>query len=331
MGDCWKPTFQEVKMRTEVFIGIDISKLKLDGFNLVTGEILAFENNPAGIKKFLKYARKAKPTLITCESTGGLEQPLVLECAQAKLPIAVVNPRQVRDFAKAMGKFAKTDAIDATILAEFGSRMRPELTTPAPEELRALEAIMSRRSQILEMITMETNRLGSTRDANARASLETVIEFLKEQVSDMDSQMLELVRSNSELKTLDELLQSVPGVGPVLSATLLSSLPELGSASRGCISSLVGVAPLNHDSGSQRGVRFIRAGRGNVRSVLYMGILSAVRHNPVLRVMYERLVLAGKAKMVALVACMHKLLIVLNAIVRDRKPWVNKILEVAGA
>ncbi len=330
-------------MRTEVFIGVDISKLKLDGFNLVTGEILEFENNPAGIKKFLTYARKAKPTLITCESTGGLEQPLLLACAQAKLPIAVVNPRQVRDFAKAildhkmhlrawsLGKFAKTDAIDATILAEFGSRMRPELTTPAPEELRALEAIMNRRAQILEMITMETNRLGSTRDMNARASLETVIEFLKEQVSDMDSQMLELVRSNLELKTLDALLQSVPGVGPVLSATLLSSLPELGSASRGCISSLVGVAPLNHDSGSHRGVRFIRGGRGNVRCALYMGTLSAVRWNPALQVVYERLVLAGKAKMVALVACMRRLLGILNAIVRDRKPWMDVTLAVVGA
>ena len=249
----------------------------------------------------------------------------------------------VADFARAMGKYAKTDTIDATVLAEFGSRMRPELTTPAPEELRALEAVTNRRAQILEMITMESNRLGSTRDANARVSLEVVIEFLKEQVSDMDSQMLEIVRSNLELKTLDELLRSVPGVGAVVSATLLSSLPELGSASRGGISSLVGVAPLNHDSdharrcvlwsrsGTHRGVRYIRAGRANVRSVLYMGILSAIRHNPVLRVVYERLVLAGKAKMVALVACMRKLVVILNAIVRDRKPWVDMTSEVVGA
>ena len=239
-------------MRAEVFIGIGISKSRLDVFNLVTGEILEFENNPAGIKKFLKYARKAKPTLITCESTGGLEQPLLLACTEVKLPIAVVNPRQVRDFAKAMSKFAKTDAIDATVLAEFGSRIRPELTTPASEELRALEAVTNRRAQILEMITMESNRLGSTRDLKARASLETVIEFLKAQIKELDSQMLEIVRSNLELKTLDELLQSVPGVGPVLSATLLSSLPELGGDSRGCISSLVGVAPLNHDSDHAR-------------------------------------------------------------------------------
>ena len=318
-------------MRAEVFIGIDISKARLDVFNLVTGEILKFENNTIGIKKFVKYARKTKPTLITCESTGGLEQPLLLACAEAKLPIAIVNPRQVRDFARAMGKFAKTDAIDATVLAEFGSRIRPAITTPAPEELRALEAVTNRRAQILEMITMERNRLGSTRDLKARESLEAVIAFLEQQVKDMDSQMLEIVHSNLELKTLDELLQSVPGVGFVVSATLISSLPELGSASRGAISALVGVAPLNHDSGSHRGVRFIRAGRGNVRSVLYMSILSAIRHNPVLRVVYERLVLAGKAKMVALVACMRKLVVILNAIVRDRKTWVDMTLEVAGA
>ena len=178
---------------------------------------------------------------------------------------------------------------------------------------------------------MERNRLGSTRDLKARESLEAVIAFLEQQVKDMDSQMLEIVHSNLELKTLDELLQSVPGVGFVVSATLISSLPELGSASRGAISALVGVAPLNHDSGSHRGVRFIRAGRGNVRSVLYMSILSAIRHNPVLRVVYERLVLAGKAKMVALVACMRKLVVILNAIVRDRKTWVDMTLEVAGA
>ena len=202
-----------------------------------------------------------------------------------------------------MGKLAKTDTIDATMLAEFAARMRPALTTPAPEQLRTLEAIMARRAQILEMLTMERNRLGSTRDVNARASLEVVIEFLVSQVSEMDGQMLELVRSNSELRDLDKLLQSVPGVGPVLSATLLSSLPELGEGSRGAISALVGVAPLNHDSdpgpsgaavgsrsGSHRGVRFIRGGRANIRCVLFMCAQAAVRYNPALKVVYDRLV-----------------------------------------
>ena len=322
-------------MRTEVFIGIDISKPRLDVFNLATGEVLEFANTPAGIQAFVKYAKKSKPTLMVCESTGGLEQPLLLGCTEVKLPLAVVNPRQVRDFSRrtgpvgaalsktAMGKHAKTDAIDAVMLAEFASRMRPEITLPSPEELRVLEAIVTRRTQILEMLTMERNRLGSTRDESARASLEAVIEFLESQVEDLNAQMLESVRSNPELKSLDTLLQSVPGVGPIMSATLLSSLPELGGTSSGAIAALVGVAPMNHDSGSHRGVRFIRGGRANVRNVLFMSAWAAVRWNPALKVVYYRLVGAGKAKKVALVACMRKLLVILNAIVRDRKPWVD--------
>jgi len=231
----------------------------------------------------------------------------------------------------AMGKHAKTDAIDAVMLAEFASRMRPEIMTPAPEALRTLEAIVTRRTQILEMLTMERNRLGSARDESARASLQAVIEFLESQVDDMNAQMLELVRSNPELKALDSLLQSVPGVGPVVSATLLSSLPELGGTSRGAIAALVGVAPMNHDSGSHRGVRFVRGGRANVRNVLFMSAQTAVRWNPALKVVYDRLIGAGKAKKVALVACMRKLVVILNAIVRDRKPWVDLTQVGVGA
>ena len=317
-------------MGIEVFIGVDISKPRLDIFNLATGELLEFDNTPAGIKALVKYAKKAKPTLLVCESTGGLEQPLLLACNEAKLPLAVVNPRQVRDFSRAMGQYAKTDAIDATLLAEFASRMRPEITLPTPEALRALEALVTRRSQILEMLTMERNRLGSTRDEAARASLQAVIDFLESQVEDMNTQMLESVRSNPDLKSLDTLLQSVPGVGPVVSATLLSSLPELGASSRGGLASLVGVAPMNHDSGSHRGVRFVRGGRTNVRNVLFMSVQSAVRWNPALKVVYDRLIQAGKAKKVALVACMRKLVVILNAIVRDRKPWVDMTQVVVG-
>ena len=318
-------------MRTEVFIGIDISKPRLDVFNLATGELLEFANSPSGIQAFVKYAKKTQPTLLVCESTGGLEQPLLLGCTEAKLPLAVVNPRQVRDFSRAMGKHAKTDAIDAVMLSEFGSRMQPEITLPAPEELRVLEAIVTRRTQILEMLTMERNRLGSTRDESARASLEEVIEFLESRVEDLNAQMLESVRSNPELKSLDTLLQSVPGVGPIVSATLLSSLPELGGTSREAIAALVGVAPMNHDSGSHRGVRFVRGGRANVRNVLFMSAWAAVRWNPALKVVYDRLVGAGKAKKVALVACMRKLLVILNAIVRDRKPWVDMTKLEVGA
>jgi transposase len=222
-----------------------------------------------------------------------------------------------------MGKHAKTDAIDAVMLAEFAARMRPNITVPSSEHVRALEAITSRRSQLLEMLTMERNRLGSTRDVDARVSIETVIAFLEQQVGDLDGQILELVRADSELKAVDVLLRSVPGVGRIVSATLLSSLPELGFAATSRLSALVGVAPMNHDSGSHRGLRFIRGGHGNVRAMLYMAVQSAVRFNPVLKVVYERLVADGKAKKVALVACMRKLLGILNAVVRDRTPWVD--------
>jgi transposase len=310
-------------MKTEVFIGVDVCKPRLDVTILPTGEILEFENTLKGIKQFVKYTKKLKPILITCEYTGGLEQPLLIACAEAGLPIAVVNPKQVRDFARAMGKHAKTDSIDATVLAEFAARMRPSITIPSSQHVRALEGIVTRRRQLLEMQTMERNRLGSTRDMSARASIEAVIVFLEMQVADLDADMLELIRADSELKALDSLLQSVPGVGRVVAATLISSLPELGCASTSSLSALVGVAPMNHDSGSHRGLRFIRGGRANVRAMLYMAVQTAVKYNPALKVVYERLVGVGKAKKVALVACMRKLLGVLNAIVREGKPWVD--------
>lgn len=310
-------------MPNEVFIGVDVCKLRLDLMILPTGEIIEFENSAKGIKQLIKHVKKLKPTLITCEYTGGLEQPLLIACTEAGLPVAVINPKQATDFARALGKHAKTDAIDAVMLAEFAARMRPSITVPSSEHIRALEAITARRRQLLEMITMERNRLGSTRDVDARASIETVIAFLEMQVGNFDDQILELVRADSELNALDVLLQSVPGVGPVVSATLLSSLPELGFAARSRLSALVGVAPMNHDSGSYRGLRFIRGGRGNVRAALYMAVQSAVRFNPALKVVYERLIAAGKAKKVALVACMRKLLGILNAVVRDRTPWVD--------
>ncbi len=310
-------------MKAEVFIGVDVCKPRLDVTILPTSEILEFENTTKGIKQFVKHTKKLKPILIACEYTGGLEQPLLIACTEAGLPIAVVNPKQVRDFARAIGKHAKTDAIDATVLAEFASRIRPSITIPASQHVRALEGIMTRRRQLLEMQTMERNRLGSTRDESARASIEAVIAFLEMQTGDLDAEMLELLRADSELKALDSLLQSVPGVGRVVAARLISSLPELGYASTSRLSALVGVAPMNHDSGSHRGLRFIRGGRANVRAMLYMAVQTAVRHNPALKVVYERLVGSGKAKKVALVACMRKLLGVLNAMVRDGKPWVD--------
>lgn len=294
-------------MKAEVFIGVDVCKPRLDVTVLPTGEILEFDNTIPGIKQFVKRVKKLKPTLIACEYTGGLEQPLLIACAEAGLPIAVVNPKQVRDFAKAMGKHAKTDAIDAAMLAEFAARIRPSITIPSSQQVQALEGVVTRRRQLLEMQTMERNRLGSTRDESARArtarkvlsceqeaSIAAVIAFLEQQTGDLDAEMLELIRSDSELKASDSLLQSVPGVGRVVAATLISSLPELGFAATSSLSALVGVAPMNHDSGSHRGLRFIRGGRANVRAMLYMAVQTAVKHYPALKMVYERLVGSGK-------------------------------------
>lgn len=317
-------------MQGEVFVGIDVCKPRLDVVILPSAEVLSFENTPKGIKQFVKYIRKQQPTLITCESTGGLEQPVFLACSEANLPIAVVNPRQVKSFAEAMGKTAKTDEIDALTLAEFADRIRPPISIPASQQERTLESITTRRRQLLEMLTMERNRLGSTTDKAARVSIQSVIDFLERQIKDVDGQMQNLVRSNTEFKALDALLQSVPGVGKVVSATLISSLPELGSVCSSSLSALVGVAPMNHDSGGYRGLRFIRGGRGNVRAMLYMAAQTAVRYNPAIKIVYERLVAAGKAKKVALVACMRKLLAVLHIIVRDRTPWVDMTLAKTG-
>jgi transposase len=322
--------FQGGFMRGEVFVGVDVCKPRLDVMILPTAEILVFENTSTGIKQFIKYIKKQSPTLITCESTGGLEQPIFLACSQANLPITVVNPRQVRDFAKAMGKLAKTDEIDALILAEFASRIRPEISIPASQTEYQLESLVSRRRQLLEMLTMERNRLGSSADAATRVSIQAVIDFLEQQVKDVDGQMQQLVRSDAKLKALDTLLQSVPGVGKVVSATLLSSLRELGTISHSSLSALVGVAPMNHDSGGHRGLRFIRGGRGNVRAMLFMAVQTAVKWNPAIKVVYERLIAAGKAKKVALVACMRKLLGVLNTIMRTRTPWVDMTLPKVG-
>ncbi len=247
----------------------------------------------------------------------------MLACTAAHLPIAVVNPKQVRDFSKAMGKYAKTDRIDALMLAEFASRIQPPITIPDRETVRAIGAITDRRAQILEMKTMEQNRLKATRDVAAQESIKIVIAFLEEQVKGLEDQISKLIDSDSELAAQNTLLQSTPGVGPVIAATLISSLPELGHLPTAKLSALVGVAPMNQDSGGHRGVRNIRGGRGNVRAALYMGIQSAVRWNPALKGVYTRLVEAGKPKKVALIACVRKLIGILNAIVRARVPWVD--------
>jgi transposase len=266
------------------------------------------------------------PTLVVLEATGGLEIPLTGVLAAAGVPVVVVNPRQVRDFAKATGQLAKTDALDAQTLAHFAEVIRPELRPLPDEQTQALAAILARRRQLVEMLTAEKNRLGSARTP-VRTSLRTHIAWLERELNHRDRDLAHAIRESPVWREKDALLQSTPGVGPVVTTTLLANLPELGTLTGKQIAALVGVAPLNRDSGSWRGKRTVWGGRAQIRAVLYMAAIVAARFNPVIRAFYQRLCAAGKAKKVALTACMRKLLIILNAMLKHRTPWRTERAE----
>jgi transposase len=257
---------------------------------------------------------------VILEATGGFELPLVGALLAAGLPVTVVNPRQVRDFARATGQLAKTDAIDARVLAHFGEAVRPELRPLPNEATRELAALVARRRQLIEMLTAEKNRLRLAARA-VRRDIEQHIRWLERRLSDLDGNLAQQVRSSPNWRARDDLLQSVPGIGPVSSVTLLAQLPELGRLNRKEIAALVGVAPLNRDSGTLRGRRRVWGGRRHVRATLYMATLVATRCNPTIRSFYTRLLAAGKPKKLALTASMRKLLITLNAMLRNNVPW----------
>ena len=305
-----------------MFVGIDVSKMRLDVCIRPKGESRQVSNDEEGIGELVGMLTSSPPALVVLEATGGYEAPVAAALALARIPVAVVNPRQVRDFAKATGKLAKTDALDAGVLAHFAEVVRPEPRALDDEQTSELSAMVTRRRQLVDMITAESNRMHVCRSVALRRGIQEHIAWLRRQVKDVDRDLDRKLRTTAIWREKDDLLRSVPGVGPVLSRTLLAELPELGTIDRGKIAALVGVAPLNRDSGAQRGKRRIWGGRASTRAVLYMAALVATRRNPVIRAMYERLLAAGKAKKVALVACMRKLLLILNAIVRDRKPWL---------
>lgn len=305
----------------QIFVGIDVSKAQVDMALRPNGRLSA-PNTEAGIAQILTRLRAVSPTLVVLEATGGLEIPLTGALAAAGIPVVVVNPRQVRDFAKATGKLAKTDALDAQMLARFADVMRPE-PRPLPDaETRALAALLSRRRQLVEMLTAERNRLMSVLTP-VRKSLRTHIAWLERAIQQTDTALTEAIRQSPVWREKEELLQSTPGVGPVVPTTLLATLPELGTLTGKQISALVGVAPFNRDSGMLRGTRTVCGGRAQVRAVLYMGALVATRFNPVIRAFYQRLCAAGKAKKVALTACMRKLLTILNAMMKHRTRWAH--------
>jgi len=312
----------------QIFVGIDVAKAQLDIALRPTGERWAVPNDDPSITALVARLHAVHPTLIVLEATGGYHRAAVAALAAAGLPVVVVNPRQTRDFAKATGQLAKTDALDARALAHFAEAVRPTprlLPTAQEEELRAL---LARRRQLVAMRTAEGNRLGSALPS-LHADLQAHIAWLDERLAALDDTLDTTLRASPIWRERETLYRSVPGIGPVSARTLLLDLPELGTLSRQRIAALAGVAPFNCDSGTMRGRRAIWGGRAPLRATLYMATLVAVRHNPVLKACYERLLAAGKAKKVALVACMRKLLTILNAMVKHQTPWQPREVAIA--
>lgn len=310
-----------------VFVGIDISKARLDVALRPQGSTFTVTHDEAGITAVVQRLSSLAPAGIVLEATGGLEVVLSGALATAGLPVAVVNPRHVRDFARATGRLAKTDALDAQILAQFAEAVRPACRPLPDASTQQLAALITRRRQLVEMLTAEKNRRGSAA-REMRLQIQQHIEWLQQHLAQLDQELTGAVQASPIWREHDELLQSVPGIGPVVTRTLLAELPELGTLTHKQIAALVGVAPLNRDSGAFRGKRTVWGGRATVRAALYMGALVAARHNRVLKVFYQRLRQAGKAPKVALTACMRKLLTMLNAMLKHRTPWRDSAVAI---
>ena len=302
------------------YVGIDVSKERMDVAVRPTGRSWSVSYDGAGVDDLVAQLKELKPAGVITESTGGLELPLVAALAAASLPVAVVNPRQVRDFARSPGRLAKTDRLDAQVLAHFGEAVRPPMRPLRDNETQVLGAVLARRWQVMNILVAEKNRL-SRAAPEVRPRIEAHISWLKQELDDLDTDLRQRIKGSPVWREKDDLLRSVPGVGPQVSLTLLAYLPELGTLNRKQVAALVGVAPFNRDSGPYRGKRSVWGGRATVRSTLYMGALVASRFNPVLRDFYQRLLEAGKPKKVALTACARKLLTILNSMARTGVHW----------
>ena len=302
------------------FIGIDVSKATLDVAVRPAGEVWQAANTADGISQLVERLCALAPALIVLEPTGGLERRLTAELVAARLPVAVVNPRRPREFARSIGLLAKTDRLDAGLLARYAEQIRPEPRALADAELQDLEALVARRRQLVGLLVAERNRLHQAR-ARVQPSIAALLETLTRQIAELDREIDQFLRSSPTWSQQNAVLRSVPGVGPMLASVLIAELPELGHLNRQRIAALTGVAPLNNDSGDRRGQRHIWGGRAKVRAALYMGTLVATRFNPVIRAFYQRLKLAGKPTKVALTACMHKMLTILNTMVRQQRTW----------
>jgi transposase len=312
------------------WVGIDVSQASLDVYLRPSGQQFQCKNHADGIAELVKRLEQFDIKQVVLEATGGLELAAAQALQAHGYAVSIINPRQARAFAKASGKWAKTDGIDASVLAHFGQAMQPAPTPLASASEQALQQLITRRRQLVEMLSAEKNRRSRVQDP-MRQDVDDHIQWLEDRIQQLDEQIEQLSQSQAEWQSRIALLQSVPGIGRVIATTLVAGLPELGQVSDKRISALVGVAPFNRDSGKYRGVRTIWGGRAHVRAVLYMGALVGVRYNPVLRAFYTRLLAQGKAKQVALVACMHKLLRILNAMIREGKPWQPPTLATEGS
>ena len=315
---------------SQCFVGIDVSKAKLD-VAIDEGDVFTVERTPEGLAELAKRLTPLQPTLVVIEATGGLEAVVAATLCGAGCPVAVINPRQARDFAKATGKLAKTDSIDAQVLARFGRTIRPEVRPLPDKAARELDALLDRRRQLVGMRTMEQNRLSTAASQRVRRDTEAHIRWLDEHITGLDRELDRWIRSSPVWREKDDLLRSIPGIGPVTSRTLLAAVPELGQTTGRRMASLIGLAPVSDDSGQHKGRRRIAGGRGMVRSVLFMAAHAARKHNPVLKAFADRIA-PGKSAKVVLVAVARKLLVIANAILRSKKPWnPNAAIAVIGS
>lgn len=306
-----------------VSVGIDVSKDHLDVFVRPGGESFRVVREGEGLDELVEQLQALEPTVIALEATGGLEAVVAANLGAAGLPVIVVNPAQVRSFAQALGKRAKTDPIDASVIAHFAEATKPELRALPDEATRLFSELLTRRKQIVRMIVAERQREQSLSDPRLKKSVRRLLKALERELKAMDKDLDDAIRKTPAWREKEDLLKSVPGVGPIVARTLLAEMPELGTLSRREVASLAGLAPFTRQSGRWRGKSFIGGGRANVRAALYMGALVAVRHNPVLKRFYEQLLARGKAKKLALAAVARKLLAILNALLRDQKSWVS--------
>lgn len=306
--------------QNQINVGVDVGKTQLDIYIRPSDIYFTVPNDAKGIKQALKEIKKHKVTRIIVEATGRYEHAFVVACAKAKLPFVIANPIRIRKFAESLGQFAKTDKIDAKIIAHYGESIKPALSTLRPENIQYMSDLLSRRGQLLTLQTMEKNRL-QIMPKELSSSINPILTAIKNQVQKIENKLLKLIEECPEFKIKDDIIQSMKGVGKVMSFALLSDMPELGYINSKQAASLVGVAPFNRDSGILKGKRITRGGRSQIRNVMYMAMMSAIQCNPVFKQTYERLLAAGKPKKVAMIACMRKMIVILNSMVRDGVKW----------